>query len=584
MLSFRIQILAVMKYVAVFALFLLAFSAEAATLSLSPATGVYSSGQTFTVAVVVNTQGQAINAAEGTVKFNPNELKVVSISKGSLFNLWTAEPAFSNSAGTITFSGGNPTGFKGSAGTALSITFRAAGSGSSKASITSGAVLAHDGKGTNVLTSMNGGSYTISAASAAPEQEVIIEYVPPANTPGAPSVKSSTHGDQEAWHKGKTAELSWSLPSGITGVRTLLDTAPTSIPSRVYDEAISKLTLQDLDEGVSYFHIQFRNAEGWGKVTHYRLAVDSLPPTDFKLSLPDGTDTASPNQKLAYSVGDGGSPVKRFMVQIDGGEAFEYVDTDSNGTIALSSLTPGYHTVIVEAFDAAGNSAISTISLTVVSFEKPVFTEYPDSIGTNVIPVIKGTTRPRSKVSVTFTQVGLGVSSADASKTYDVASDDSGSFSVIPDGRLSEGVYELKAVSVDEQGAQSDPSDPIRIVVEEPGYVRIGSFAVSVLSVMVPLFALLGLLIFVTWFIFGRLRGLKRGVARESLEAEHILVREFKELKALLEAQRQVLASSRKAGKLTKSEHELIEEFAHALSESERRVMKEIEDVTDIVT
>ncbi len=572
------------KYAIVAALLGWSGFAYAATLSVAPATGVYSSGQTFTASVVVNTQGQSINAAEGTVSFNPSVLKVVSVSKGSLFNLWTAEPAFSNSAGTISFSGGNPTGYKGSAGTVLSVTFRVVGSGSAKVSFSSGAVLAADGRGTNVLSSMNSGTYTISAQTATPEPEVIIEYVPPANTPSAPKITSSTHGDPEAWHKAKTAELAWAVPSGVTGVRTLLDTAPTSIPTRVYDEPISRLSLPDLPEGVSYFHIQFRNQEGWGKVSHYRLAVDSVAPANFNVKLPDGADLSNPVQTLSYSADEGGSPLKRFMVQVDGAEAFEYIDTEDKKTIVLPTLPPGYHTVIVEGFDAAGNSAMGTLSLTIASFEKPVFTEYPDSIGTNVIPVIKGQTRPRSKVAVTFTQVGLGVSSADATKTYEVASDDQGKFSVIPDGRMSVGVYELVAISIDEAGAQSEPSDPVRIVVEEPGYVRIGSFAVGLLSVLVPLLALVGLLFLTTTYIIARTRTIKRRVAKESIEAEHILVREFKELHDLLEAERQVLAAARKGGKLTKSEQALIEEFSHALTESERRVRKEIEDVTDYVT
>ena len=559
-------------------------TAMAATLSASPSTGVYSSGQTFTVSIVINTQGQAINAAEGTISYNPKELSIVSVNKGSLFNLWTAEPSFSNSAGTISFSGGNPTGYKGAAGTALSITFRAVGSGPAKLTFTSGAILAADGKGTNVLTSMGSGNYTISAQAATPSPEVIIEYVPPANTPAAPIVTSVTHPDKEAWYKAKSAELAWSLPSGVTGVRTLLDSAPTSIPTRVYENPVSKLTLDDLAEGVSFFHIQFRNQDGWGKVSHYRLAIDSIAPANFVVSSPEGADLSKPVQTLSYSSDAGGSPIKRFMVQIDGAEAKEYIDTENTGTIVLPTLTPGYHTIIVEGFDAAGNSALATASLTITSFEKPVFTEYPDSIGTNVIPVIKGETRPRSKVLVTFSQVGLGVSSVDAQKTYEIASDEQGHFSVIPDGRLATGVYELTAVSIDENGAQSEPSDVIRMVVEEPGYVRIGSFAVSLLSILIPLLALAGLLLFTTMFIINRTRNLKRGVARESKEAEHILVREFRELRTLLEAEREVLASSRKGGKLTKSEEELIEEFGHALTESERRVRKEIEDVTDIVT
>ncbi len=557
--------------------------AEAATLSFSPSTGVYQSGKTFTASVVINTEGQSINAAEGTIKFNPGELSVVSVTKGSLFNLWTAEPTFSNSAGTISFSGGNPTGYKGSAGTVLTITFRATGSGSAKTSFGSGAVLAADGRGTNVLSTMGSGNYTISSQTTTPTEEVIIEYVAPANTPGAPVITSTTHSDSSKWYKQKTAELSWKLPAGVTGVRTSLDTSPSGVPTKVYDSPISSISLPDLDEGVSYFHLQFRNADGWGKITHYRLAIDSEAPSAFTLAVKEGSDSASPTQTLSYQVTDESSSVNRFMLQIDGAEAIEYIDSDKKGEIILPELKPGYHTIVVEAFDEAGNGTLATISLTIESFDKPVFTEYPTSIDNTVIPVIKGKTRPQATVKVTFTQVGVGVSSSDTVKTYEVGAGENGEFVVIPDGRLGYGVYELSAIALDTSGAQSDISEIIRIVVEEPGYVRFGTFAISVLSVVIPLLALCILLFVSVWFILVRTRLLKKGVVREAHEAEAMLVREFKELRTLLDSQKEVLIASRKGGKMTKSESDLIDELAHALRESENRVMKEIEDVNKLV-
>ena len=46
-----------------------AITASAATLSLSPGTNVYNTGATFSARVVVNSGGQSINAAEGTLRF-----------------------------------------------------------------------------------------------------------------------------------------------------------------------------------------------------------------------------------------------------------------------------------------------------------------------------------------------------------------------------------------------------------------------------------------------------------------------------------------------------------------------------------
>lgn len=553
----------------------------AATLSVSPSTGVYTAGQTFTAKVIVNTSGASINAADGTLTFNPKEITVLSVSKGSIFNLWTADPSFSNSNGTITFSGGSPTGYTGSGGTVISVTFKATNAGSPRVSFSKGSVLAADGRGTNVLTTMNGGSFTIAAMGVTPEPEEI-EYVAPANTPGAPSITSSTHPDTTKWYTGKNASLSWSVPAGVTSVRTLLDSNPSSIPTKVYDSPIRSIELSDLEDKVQYFHIQFRNADGWGKVTHYRLAVDTNKPTSFDITLSENADLSNPIQTLMLKATDATSKVQRFLVQQDGTDPYEYIDEQGSSTLALPALEPGHHTVIIEAFDEAGNSLISTFSFAILAFDKPQFTEYPSEINEQVIPVIKGITRPNATVRVSVMQKGV-VSQEDAIKTYEVVSSASGEFIFIPDGRFSLGVFEFTAVAIDQYGAQSDVSDPIRIAVQQPGYVKIGTFLVSLLSVVIPLIALLGLLIVGTWFLFFKLRRLRKNVTKEAHEAVAMLGTEFTKITGQLQSQKTALESSRKTGKLTKAEAELFESIEQALQDAKKRVEKEITDVEEIV-
>jgi hypothetical protein len=551
--------------------------ASAATLSLSPGTGVYSSGATFSVNVRVNTQGDAINAAEGTLKFNPNELSVVNVTRaGSIFNLWVTEPEFSNSAGTISFSGGSPSGYTGSGGSVMTVTFRAAGAGTPRVSFTDGSVLANDGRGTNVLTAMNSGSFTIQAQSSAPAPEVITEYVAPANTPGAPAITSDTHGDPRAWHSDTSAVLSWPLPPGITAVRTGLNSNPTSIPTKVYENPIRTITLDDLDDGISYFHLQFQNVDGWGRVSHYRLAVDSQKPTDINISQPEDANLANPVQELVIDASDETSAVNRFLVKIDDNEPVEITRETATGTLELPPLSPGYHTTIIEAFDEAGNSIIESFSLTISSFEKPVFTDYPSEINEEVIPVIKGLTRPNSSVDVFVRRVGGEPSQ------YTLQSDSDGVFTFIPEGTFSNGVYELSAQATDEFGAQSAVSDVVRIAVQQPGYLQIGSFIVSVLSVIVPMVILIGLLIVGTLYLFAYVRRFKKNVGVESVEALEILHREFSSLQKTLRTEESAMQASRKTKKLTNAESHMIQAFDTALSESQAKVEKEIQDITEL--
>lgn len=557
---------------------------HSATLSLTPGTGVYTSGQTFTAKVVVNTNGASVNAADGTLSFNPKEITVIGVSKGSIFNLWTADPSFSNANGTITFSGGSPTGYQGSNGTVISITFKAVNAGSPRVSFSKGSVLAADGKGTNVLSTMNGGAFTIAAlgTGTSPEPEQI-EYVAPANTPGAPNVQSKTHSDQTKWYKESTAELSWAVPGGITAVRTLLDKSPSSVPTKVYDSPIGNITLSDLEEGIHYFHIQFRNTDGWGKVAHYKLAVDSNKPTSFNIELAEGNDASNPEQKLKLNVADETSKIGRYLIKLNGKEPYEFLDEQGSSTLVLPPLEPGYHTVIIEAFDQANNSIISSFSFSILAFDKPKFTEYPNEINEQVIPVIKGITRPNAQVRVSLAQIGLGVSSASAVKTTEVTSTETGEFIFIPDGKLSLGVYELSAVAIDQYGAQSEVSDSIRIAVQQPGFIKIGALVVSFLSVLVPLLALLGLLVIGGWYMLLRFKKLRKGVTKEAKEALGILANEFTSLRTELSHQKGILESGRKTNKLTKAEADLFEVLTVALKNSEKRVHKEIADVEDLV-
>ena len=567
-----------------------AVSAYAATLSLSPGSGSYSTNSTFTVRVVVNSGGQSINAAEGSLSFDPSQLSVVSVSRtSSIFNLWVAEPSFSNGAGSISFSGGLPSGYTGSGGTIMSVNFKAKGSGSAKVSFSNASVLANDGQGTNVLSGMNGGTYTIAAAAApvpttpatpspqtptTPTPEP--EYVAPANTPGTPTVTSSTHADQAKWHTATQAVLSWELPGGITAVRTLLDSRASAVPTKVYDSPIRTLTLNELEEGVSYFHVQFKNTDGWGKVAHYRLAIDSEKPSEITIAQVEGADGNNPEQQLQVSVTDATSKVTRFKVQVDNGEPFEVTRVVETDTIKLPSMGPGYHSVVVEAFDEAGNSIIGNYTFEIASFEAPVFTEVPTEISEEVIPVIKGTTRPKATVELTLTKIG------GEPATYSLESDDEGKFIFIPEGRFTTGVYELKAKATDQYGAQSLDSDTIRIAVQQPGYIRIGSLLVSVLSIIIPLLGLLALAGVGAWYLIGYLRRLRGNIRRETAEALDILHREFASLQGELRHQETVLTESRKTKKLTKTEAEMIELFDRALQSAQRNVEKEIMDVTKL--
>lgn len=555
-------------------------TASAASLTLSPSTGVYTAGETFTTRVVVNTAGDAINAAEATIAFDPNELSIVNVRKGSTFTLWAVEPSYSNAAGTLTFGGGSPQGYTGSAGMVLTITWRSKASGASRVTFANGSVLAADGRGTNVLQNMTGGSYTIATAAVQPAAETI-QYVAPANTPGRPQITSDTH-PADSWSTETSATLSWVLPPGVTAVRTLLDEVPTNVPTNVYEPPIRSITLDDLTEGEQYFHLQFRNADGWGAITHYRLAVDTTPPTAFTITRADTYERTSPTQQLTFAVQDDTSPVRRFLVQHNDGERYEFIDETGSSSLEVRDLAPGPHDFVIEAFDMAGNSRVATISFFIESFAAPEWTDYPTEVRPSVVPVFFGATRPNADVTVAIAPVGRGAQ-GNVPVEYQVTADGDGVFRIVPDGRLVEGVYEITAVATDTTGSQSAHSEPIRVVVSQPGYVSFGQWALSVMSLLVPLLALLILAILLVVYGVTRLRRVRRVVRQETTDALRVLDREFQQLRELLHDEAANVAATRKSKELTKSEQHLTHNLQQQLDTSYENLKREIAEVDDIV-
>ena len=576
-LKFKLFNLHVCKVVLIAFILLLPGVTAAATLQITPDTGVFSIGQTVTARVTLNTSGAMVNAAEAQISYDPSLLEVRSVTQtGSIFNLWAEEPSVS--AGQIRFSGGAPTGFNGNGGTVVTITFVTRQAGTARISFQDGSVLAADGRGSNVLNNMLGASYTIQAPQSTPVPEVI-EYVPAPNTPPAPNLSSPTHPDQDSWYASQSAVVEWTVPSGVTQVRTALTQRADSVPDSLAETIIDSISLSSLPDGVSYLHVQFRNADGWGRIARYRLAVSTSGPSGLSISLADSTDMANPVQELVYSVASSTAPLQRALVQIDGGDPIEYKIESATGTIALPELEPGYRIVMVEVVDEAGNSTIERLSFTIESFAAPVLRDVPDIVAEGTAPVFYGTTRADAVVMGRIRDVGN-----DTIREYKTTSDSEGQFRIIPDRPLSSGIFEVSAFAIDTSGARSEVSIPVRFIVQPPGYIQLGSYVVSVLSVIVPLLALLIVTILLTWYGFLHFRRLRKSVQKESYEAHDVLSREFALLQELLNEHERALQNSRKTKKLTKAEATLIEEMRLQLQTSLDRVGQEITDVEELVS
>jgi len=308
-----------------------------------------------------------MNAASGIVSFPQDKIEVVSFSKtGSIISLWVQEPSFSNSAGTINFEGIvlNP-GFTGTAGKILNVTFRPKTTGTANLNFYSGSVLANDGQGTNILTSMSKASFGLGGAvSTAPETTTPSEA---AGIPAAPQISSPTHPDQEKWYSNNNPKFVWQVPQDVTSVRLLYGRYPDSQPQVVYSPAISEKQLKNLRDGIYYFHAQFKNKNGWGKIAHFRFQIDTQPPEPFEIKFIENKES---KPILVFNAVDSLSGIDDYKIEI-GENTFLYVPQEaaaieSGDSYTLpSQLSSGRYTVIVQAFDKARNYTSASKEITI---------------------------------------------------------------------------------------------------------------------------------------------------------------------------------------------------------------------------
>lgn len=142
---------------------------SAAALSIIPSTGTYSVGDQISLKVIVSSSDAPLNALSGTLSFPSSLFSVQSISKaGSIINFWVTEPTFSASSGVVQFEGVSLSGFQGNEGTVITVVLRALKVGSGAVSFLSGQVLANDGQGTDITSTISGGTFQIQAAKIKP--------------------------------------------------------------------------------------------------------------------------------------------------------------------------------------------------------------------------------------------------------------------------------------------------------------------------------------------------------------------------------------------------------------------------------
>jgi hypothetical protein len=317
------------------------FTTFAANLYILPSSKDLNVGDNLNIAVYVDSLNQAMNAVSFRISYPEDLLRLVSLSKtGTIINLWVQEPKGGN--GEV-FAEGivlNP-GFAGSRGKILNITFKAVKSGNANLNFVSGAVLANDGLGTNILKNMRGGSYAISEVSVTKPS---ISYLP------TPKIISPTHPDQEKWYNNKNPVFEWKVPEGVVEVRVLYSKNPDAIPTVRYSPPISRRSLTNIPDGTYWFNVQFIGEGIESNVGRFKFNIDTQPPIleEFSIGL---LDTNSIKFKIKSK--DELSGIDKIDIYLN--ENLLLSTSSENIEDIVKNLDARKHIFKVKIYDKAGN-------------------------------------------------------------------------------------------------------------------------------------------------------------------------------------------------------------------------------------
>lgn len=327
---------------------------EAGQFYLGPATGTYSVGSTFDVQVFLNTDEQSVNALDVDIRFPADRLQLVSPKTSvSVIEVWTSQPKFNNSQGTVRLQGGIPRGINVNNALVATLTFRVKSVGNAIIRFGDNSkILLNDGLGTNDLRRKGDGVYTLT--------------LPP---PAGPTVVSETHPVQGQWYSNGNIVLRWSVGENVDNYSFILDQNPISIPDDSPDGKSENVVYKDLADGQYYFHIKsFRNG-AWGGITHFAINIDSEAPAQFPIEILPATRSNVRDPVIKFTTTDTRSGVDHYELKVVSLTPNVIVDSDDYGAkvgdqdffieaespFVSSKLEIGAYDAIVRAIDKAGN-------------------------------------------------------------------------------------------------------------------------------------------------------------------------------------------------------------------------------------
>ena len=304
------------------------------------------------IAIKLSTGGEAINAIEAVINYDPEAAEVLDIITTNSFCRQDSfiTKTIDNENGVINIACFLPNpGFSGLNGILAELLIQPLKSG--QFSLCFGdetKVLANDGLGTNVLRMTINGSYNI------------ISYDDQQNIEEPLAIFSYTHPNSARWYKRKNVHLFW---PGIKGAiyKYALNNIPDFIPGEENITSKNSLSFDVNKDGIYYFHLLLEKDRGTKTIVHYKIMIDSTPPFSPIIKVSHKMIEPGEMVRFDFTAEDELSGIQKgFYVKFDEGIFLPVAPP-----LYMPFLNLGKYFVVIRIFDKAGNFSDSMIEINV---------------------------------------------------------------------------------------------------------------------------------------------------------------------------------------------------------------------------
>ncbi len=331
------------------------------TLSLLPGSGVLNLGEPQRIAIQLTTGGDAINAVQTTVVYDPQKVTITEILTTDSFCQLFPVKTINATIGEATIGCGLPTpGFSEATGTVAVLSLGLNQAGTVSLGLKDSLVLANDGLGTNVLRSTTGAEYQVT--DSLQTTTVLAQGSGMLTVAPILSVTSPTHPDPEQWYKSRDVQFVWTATSGYQYVYHF-DQLPALVPDSSFIAAVSPLTVTAPADGVFYFHMATKKAGVVQSIYDRPVRVDTAPPQTVNLSASQTEIKVGEIVQLVSSGQDDTSGVQSAFYLREGSGSPLFIGANHSHTFS----DPGEHILVLQAFDNAGNYSEDQIVISVTS-------------------------------------------------------------------------------------------------------------------------------------------------------------------------------------------------------------------------